>query len=206
MSITQLQGDEEQALHRARLLLRRSFERFCPMPDAVWAEVRLPWRLCSVRRGELLTREGQIEQRFSLLVEGVQRAYFIAPDGNEHTVAFAYPPGYSGVPDSFFLQTPSAYTLEAMSDGCMLTTDYASFSALMERYRELDQWAWRLFVFAGVGRAKRERQLLSMTAEERYRRLLRESPHLVSLVPLRHIASYLGMTPETLSRVRGTVI
>ena len=117
-------------------------------------------------------------------------------------MAFVYPPDYTGIPDSFFFQTPSAYALEALSDGCILATDHSTFSALMDRHRELERWAWKLFAYALSGRFKRERELLTMTAQERYERLLRESPHIIQLAPLRHVASYLGMSPETLSRVR----
>ena len=189
-------------LSAALAQLRDSFERFAPLPDAVWGEIKQPWHLHTVKRGELLTREGETERRFAIIVEGAQRVYFTTPDGDEHTIAFVYPPDYTGIPDSFFFQTPSAYALEALSDGSILATDHASFSALMERHRELEQWAWRLFAFALSGRFKRERELLTLTAQERYERLLRESPHIIQLAPLRHVASYLGMSPETLSRVR----
>ena len=182
--------------------LRRSFERFVSLPDAVWAELQAPWRLRDVRAGEVLTRIGEVEHRFSFVVEGVQRGYFVTPEGDEVTVAFTYPPSYSGVPDSFFLQVPSAYALEALTDGQMLSIEHGALAALMDRHPALDRWAWRLLATATAGRAKRERELLTLSATERYRRLLAESPHVLDLVPLRHVASYLGMSPETLSRAR----
>lgn len=182
--------------------LRRSFERFAPLPDTVWADLRRSWQLRPVHRGDVLTRAGEVERTFALVVEGAQRAYFLTPDGREVTVAFTYPYHYTGVPDSFFLQTPSAYTLEALTDGRVLAADHATLSALMDRHRELDRWAWRLLATAGAGRAKREREMLTRSAEERYGRLLREAPHLFQLVAQKHVASYLGMTPETLSRIR----
>ena len=184
------------------LALRAAFERFVPLPDGVWDDVRRPWHVRAVRLGERLTEEGETEQMLALVLEGVQRLSFARPDGGEVTVAFTYPPGLTGVPDSFFLQTPSAYTLEALSDGRVLATDHARFSALMDRHREIERWAWRLLATAGAGRGKRERELLTQTAEQRYARLVREAPHLVGLVAQKHLASYLGMTPETLSRVR----
>lgn len=190
--------DLDEALTR----LRGTFEPFVSLQDDVWAEVRRPWRLRSVRRGEILTHAGDVERMFAMVVEGCQRVYFTTPDGDEITVAFTYPYAYSGVPDSFFLQTPSAYTLEALTDGVVLATERNSVASLMERFREMERWAWRLLAHAMAGRGKRERELLTMTAEERYYRLLRESPQLLHLVALKHLASYLGITPETLSRIR----
>ena len=182
--------------------LRRSFERFEALPDEVWSELQTVWHVRTVARGETLTREGETERCFSFILDGAQRMYFTTPDGNDHTVAFVYAGDYSGLPGSFFLQRPAAYGLEALSDGRVLAADWASLSGLMEQHVALERWARHLFMWALNGRMKREREMLTLTAEERYERLLRESPQIVQLAPLKHIASYLGMTPETLSRVR----
>lgn len=190
------------ALDDAFDALRQSFERFVPLSDDVWDDLRRPWAPHDVRAGDVVTHAGETERRFAFVVEGVQRGFFLTPGGDEVTVAFMYPPSYSGVPDSFFLQTPSAYTIDALTDGRMLSVDHAALATLMDRHGALDRWAWRLLATATSGRAKREREMLSLSAEERYRRLLNEAPHVLDLVPLRHVASYLGMAPETLSRVR----
>lgn len=190
---------------RALKRLRRSIEQFCTLPDTAWDDVCQAWVRCDANCGEVLTDEGETERGFLLVLEGVHRAFFTTREGNEHTVAFSYPVDYSGIPDSFFLQVPSAYRLESLSESSFLATDYDTLSALMDKHRELERWAWHLLASALRGRSKRERDHLILTAKERYERLLEESPQLVQRVPLKHIASYLGMSPETLSRVRGSI-
>ncbi|PSQ97969.1 MAG: hypothetical protein BRD55_00785 [Bacteroidetes bacterium SW_9_63_38] len=95
--------------------------------------------------------------------------------------------------------------LVPLSDSSVLATDYDPLSALMDKHRELERWSWRLLASALRGRSKRERDHMILTAKERHERLLAESPQLVQRVPLKHIASYLGMSPETLSRIRGSI-
>ena len=182
--------------------LRSFLDRLVPFPDDVWEDVRLHWRQHKVRRGDTLTRQGDTERWFSLVLEGTQRVYFTTPDGRDVTVAFTYPYHPTGIPDSFFLQTPSAYVLEALTDGEMLSIDRAAMEMLLDRYGEMTKWALRLMAMAMAGRGKREREQMTMTAEERYERLLSEAPHIFQLVSQKHLASYLGMTPETLSRIR----
>ena len=182
--------------------LRVAFERSGALPEGVWQPLCAVWKRRPFHRKEVLTAEGEQERYLGFILDGVQRLYFTTPGGDEVTVAFTYEEGLSGVPDSFFLGVPSAYTLEALTDGKMLVAHRDAFMLLVDTHPELARWAWQTLAAAGQGRGKREREQLTLTAEQRYTRLLGEAPHLVHRVPLRHLASYLGMTPETLSRVR----
>lgn len=170
--------------------------------DLNWEALSEPWRVRTVEAGEILTRSGEVESYFSIILDGTQRVYLDGDAGEEVTVAFAYRPDPTGIPDSVLLGTPSAHTLVAVTDGAMLSVPRRVLHDLLDAHAPLNRWLWRLLAAALQGRARRERELLTTSAAERYDRFLRESGHLLQHVPLKHIASYLGMTPETLSRVR----
>jgi len=182
--------------------LRHSFERYVDLPNPVWNRLQSIWDARQIRKGERLTDEGARERRFYFILEGVHRVYFVTPQGVDVTVAFAYAGDYSGIPDALFLAKPSSHSLVAVTAGRVLETSHEQLQRVMNASPVLDRWAWRLLAASLRGRALRERRHLSMSASERYERFVEDSGHLLQHVPLKHIASYLGMTPETLSRVR----
>lgn len=186
----------------AHALLKPVFTRYITLSDDEWARIKAPWTYHTFARNEYVLHAGETERYFYFILEGIHRSYFMDVDGNEVCVAFAYAPGISGVPDSFLTQTPSFYTLQALSDGSMLAISYTDWQILFDAVPTLNRWAHLLFTDILVGRLKRERELMAFTAEERYQRLVRESPHMFQLVPQKHLASYVGMTPETFSRMR----
>lgn len=145
-----------------------------------------------------------METRGYIVEEGVQRLYF-EHDGDEHCLGFAYGHSWSGDYDSFLAQRPGRFQVQAVTDSVLLGIDRNDLMRLYDRIPSMDRWG-RLIVEELVqGRATREIELLTLSAEERYRRLMARSPHLLQLVPQKDIASYLRMTPETFSRLRAKV-
>jgi len=192
----------QNPLEHPWLALRQSFERYVDLPDPVWTRLRGIWDARQIRKGEHLTEEGEQERSFYVVLDGVHRVCFFTSQGTDVTVAFAYAGDYSGIPDSLLLEKPSTHALVAVTSGRVLETSHEQLRRVMNASPVLDRWAWRLLAASLRGRALRERRHLSMTAAERYQRFVEDSGHLLQHVPLKHIASYLGMTPETLSRVR----
>lgn len=185
-------------------LVRRTIERYVKLTDAEWAEVAPCWREHDFPKGAQVSLAGRVEQRFYIVSEGVQRMYF-EHDGDEHCLGFSYGHSWCGDYESFLSQRPGRFQVQAVTDSVLLGIERADLQRLYDRIPAMDRWG-RLIVEELVqGRATREIEQLTLSAEERYRRLLQRSPHLLQLVSQKDIASYLRMTPETFSRLRAKV-
>ena len=183
--------------------LRTAIERHVVLPEAVWQDVRSRWReTVSCRKDEYLTKAGEVEKYFYLVLEGVQRLYYLTPEGNEVVLGFTFTGNFSGVHDSFVQQTPAQCYLQALSDTKLLGIRRKDLEALYDRHPVIERWG-RLFIQDILfGRVQREVELTTHSAEERYRDFIRRSPVPLQQVAQKHLASYLNMTPETFSRQR----
>ncbi len=186
-------------------LVRRTIERYVKLTDAEWAEVAPCWKEYHFAKGDHVSEAGRIEKRFYIVRDGVQRLYF-AHDGNEHCLGFAYGHSWSGDYDSFLSQRPGRFHVQAVTDSALVGIEHADLLRLYDRIPAMERWGRLILEELVQGRATREIEQLTLSAEERYRRLLARSPHLLQLVSQKDIASYLRMTPETFSRLRARVL
>lgn len=185
-------------------LVRDSIERYVKLTDVEWAEVVACWQRHIFPRGSLVSEAGRVERHAYIVEEGVQRIY-VEHDGNEHCLGFAYGNSWSGDYDSFIGQRPGRFQVQAITDSVLLGIEHADLQRLYDRIPAMERWGRLILEEVMQGRATREIELLTLSAEERYRRLLKRSPHLLQLVSQKDIASYLRMTPETFSRLRARV-
>ena len=144
---------------------------------------------------------GEIENNLSFIEKGIVRFYIPKPD-NDITFGFGFEKSFISAYDSFISRSPSRYVIETMTDSTMWTISY---SDLQEVYEQSDignfigrKTAEDLY----LKKSDRELSLLSMTAEERYLHLFKERPDLFLKIPMKYIASYIGITPQALSRIR----
>jgi len=186
-------------------LVRRTIERYVKLSDAEWEEVSPCWVPFHFPKGAFVSEAGRIEKRSYIVEQGVQRLYF-EHDGNEHCLGFSYDHSWSGDFDSFVSQRPGRFQVQAVSDSVLVGIDRVDLVRLFDRVPAMDRWGRLILEELIQGRATREIEQLTLSAEERYRRILERSPHLLQLVAQKDIASYLRMTPETFSRLRAKVL
>lgn len=154
----------------------------------------------TVNRGDFLVREGQVEQHLYFVLSGALWLYYPTQE-EDICVGFSYPNTLVTAFPSFVSQTPSTYCIQALRKSELLAITKSDFEQVLEK-RPVFAKFWRMELEkALVGKMEREIDLQLLNPEQRLQRLLSRSPHIFQLVPKKYIASYLRMTPETLSRI-----
>lgn len=182
-------------------LVRRTIERYVRLSPEDWERIAPYWREAAFTKGAAISSVGRVEDRFYIVASGVQRLSF-PHDGEDICVGFAYDGSWSGDYASFLTRAPARFDVVAITDSMLIGIGHDDLQRLYREVPVLERWGRLIAEEVLVGRASREIEQMSLTALERYERLVKRSPHLLQLVPQKDIASYLRMKPETLSRLR----
>lgn len=169
-----------------------------------WQDFASIWQLHQYKRKATLTAAGETERYLYFVLEGIQRAFFLDAE-REATLVFTYPYCFSGIADSFLTQLPSRYFLETLTASTLLRTTHTQLQQLMEKHRNIEKLINRFTSFALMGVLERHVELLTYSAEEKFRTLLKRSPHVLQLIPHKYLASYIGMDATTFSKLMATV-
>lgn len=155
-----------------------------------------------LRKRQYLLQPGDVMRYECFVTEGCLRQYYIDDKGVEHTLMFAFEDWWAGDMYSFLSGQPSKYTVEALEDSTLLLIERQRLEELYDEIPQLNRFYRILLQNAYIAMSDRISQTLTMTAEERYYAFLQRYPHFEQRLSLKHIASYLGITPESLSRIR----
>ena len=171
-----------------------------PLPESVLQDMLQVWnKALLVAKGEFLIREGQKERHLYFINAGTLVIYY-EKDGIEQTVGFGYADTLICSFPSFIRDQPSDYYIKALTDTSLIGINRNTFYDLMQQHSELESLWRQMLEEALLGRIERELDLLTISPKDRLKRILDRSPHLFQMIPLKYIASYLRMAPETLSR------
>ena len=155
-----------------------------------------------IRQGEFVETSGELTRYMIYVNAGCLMTYFTDRDGFDHVIQFAMPGWWTGDLQSFTQQVPSIYSTRALADSEVLLLPKASMDQLLEKHPKFERYFRIIFQNSLVTNQNRIIMSYSATAEERYTAFREKYPTLEQYVPLKYIASYLGITPEFLSKVR----
>ena len=154
-------------------------------------------------KGEYLIREGDVERQLHLVLDGAVRVLYVTGH-DEHIIRFGYRESIINSLNSFLKATPSEYFIEAIRKTTVKSISREALYTIVEKDRESQRQYIDLLETLVTQQMERELDLLTPSPLERLNRVLARSPHLFQEIPLKYIASYLRMTPETLSRIRNS--
>jgi len=162
-------------------------------------------QLESFKKGEIILREGQVCSKCYFVIDGCVRQYQIV-DGEEKTTAF-FTEGQAAVMYSSYLKsTPSEYYLSCVENSILTAGTREAEQELHKQYPKLEYLVHTLMPHDLDKAEKRIALLNNYKPQERYLKLMETQPEILGRVPLHQLASYIGVTPESLSRIRKRIL
>jgi len=174
------------------------FIEFSPAIEQVFSEL---YTVRHLSKKTHLFQAGEICNHVYFLEEGFARVYYLL-DGRDVTSWFAQEGQVMSAKDSLFTGKPSDYNIQLLEDSTVVSINYRKLESLFSNFPALERAARLITIESYLQLDDRIKNILFYTPEERYLNLLENYHNIITRVPLGYIASYLGITQETLSRVR----
>lgn len=160
----------------------------------------------SYPKNSLIEEEGKVPGYLYFVVSGFVRLFHYNDKGDEVTTHINCPPGFITSYTHFVNQSKSDENLISTTDCQLLRITKANLDFLIQQSTAFKDFSFWVFQQSLSYNEKRSKELATLTAEQRYIKLMDEYPEIVQHVPMQHIASFLGMNPKSLSRIRKQII
>jgi CRP-like cAMP-binding protein len=155
-----------------------------------------------LRKKQYLLQEGDVCKFIAFVEKGALRSYSVNDKGSEHIIQFALEEWTISDLYSFLTGEPATYTIDALEDSELVLISKPAHEELLKALPRYETWIRIQITGAYIAMQRRLTSIISLSLEERYAAFTSLYPYIVQRVPQHMIASYMGLTPETLSRVR----
>lgn len=158
------------------------------------------------KKGDFLNIEGEINRYTNFIIKGSARVFYIEPNGHEHVVQLGIGKWWVGDFPSFIMQTKASMFTEALETTEVLSISYDQLQLVYESVPKMERFFRLLIQKAYASFHRRVLESLGMDAEQRYIAFRNTYPEMDLQISQKHIASYLGMTPEFLSLIKKRIV
>lgn len=150
----------------------------------------------------VVLRQGEVEKYLYFIEKGMARYYYVDHNGREICLLFTFENWFMGEVTSFLTRTPSVCFIETLANTSTWRIHFDDLQKIYANTKSGDKFGRLMMEQLYLRKAERERSFLTKTAQQRYIDLMKTESHIFQKVSLKHIASYLGITPQALSRIR----
>lgn len=182
-------------------ILNEIGEIYSPLSNECQQEFITNSKVRTFKKGEIVVREGQFSKKAYLIIKGCSRAYYLK-DGRDISDWFTFEYQFMAPIVSFFSEKPSPHYVEFVEDSTVLEISKDIIDQLTNKHHDFERLISKVVTETMLGLCERLYTIQFNKASERYKHLLGIYPNITNRIPLTHIASYLGITLETLSRIR----
>jgi CRP-like cAMP-binding protein len=179
-------------------------EEFLKFNQEFQIEVLSYFELKEYKKNEIILKNGEVCPGIFWVLSGCCRS-FINTNNKEITTSFGLEKSIICSANSYLLQIPSIENIQAIEDTVCYLLPYDKIQILLKNHLEFNIYVRKIYEFIFINTENMLNSIRMDSALERYEILLKDSPHLLQRIPLGYLASYLGMSRETLSRMRGMV-
>ncbi|WP_106794957.1 Crp/Fnr family transcriptional regulator [Aquimarina sp. Aq78] len=158
-------------------------------------------RIVTPEKNTILVKEGQFSDKTFFIIKGCARAYYLK-DGRDISDWFAFENDFICSINSFFLNIPSPHFIEVLEDSLLLEISRENVERLSDKYSDFERLNRIVVTKTMLQQQERIVSIQFQSAEQKYENILSIYPNVTQRIPLTHIASYIGITLETLSRIR----
>ncbi|MFZ4930077.1 Crp/Fnr family transcriptional regulator [Chryseobacterium sp. Mn2064] len=157
-------------------------------------------------KNNIIEEEGKVPQYLYYIISGYLRLFYTDQNGNEITTHINCPPGFFTSYSEFINETISENNVECITNCELLRISKQNLDYLISESQTMKDFSISVFQQSIMYNENRSKELSVLNAEQRYLKLMRDYPEVIQNVPIQHIASFLGMKPESLSRIRKKII
>ena len=166
-----------------------------------WNELEKRLTIQYLKKGEFLTRQGETSRTVSFINKGLVRMFYVA-DGKEISTGFVPENEYISCYASFLTQTPSIENIDAIEETELVNLSYDDIQFLYNQKPVFERFGRKIAEMLFIMISSQITRQLALSPEERYQSIVDNQPYVIQRVPQYMIASFIGITPEHLSRIR----
>ena len=190
-------------INSAYQALRRVIEEYTAISEQTWSELTKILHFRALNRHDILYAAGSVPSSFSFVVTGLFRAFTNDNNGTEYNKIFFEEGSFPGSMAALLESKPSIFTIEALENSTIIELEFPGYRKLMQEKEDLK--LFQIYYLEKnwlLAKEARELEIVQNDSTQRYLKFLNEHASLHDRLPQYHIASYLGITPTQLSRIR----